>query len=418
MGAAAASGRPGLHHRLCYTDAMASPARSRAACARLSLVTRRLLVSEIHNLAGVSLMLTLVLYPYVYLLARAAFLDQSTCVLEAARTLGASPWSACIRVGLPMARPAIAAGVALGADGGARRFRHRPVLRRDDLHDHHLPEPGSPRGSGGGRQLATGCSASCFSSWPSSSLARRDRRFGVQRAAAPQHRAAPARSRGRARRPPCLRTARAARLRAAVAALIRLHGIDGDPLFSARFPVFARNSFVLAGVAALIVVTARRSSPMPADCARPVTTSAIRVASIGYAVPARSSRSASSSLAALDNALDGWMKASFGQGTGLLLSEPPSPPLRLSRPLSGGGRRAGGGGASQDPALARCGGADARRQRRQCRPHHPRADAQAFAADGGAACLRRRAEGIAGDDHRPALQFRHAGDPGLQSRLG
>ena len=42
-------------------------------------------------------MLTLVLYPYVYLLARAAFLEQSVCVLEVSRTLGSGPWASFSR---------------------------------------------------------------------------------------------------------------------------------------------------------------------------------------------------------------------------------------------------------------------------------------------------------------------------------
>lgn len=53
------------------------------------------------------------LYPYVYLLARAAFREQSGCTQEVAQALGAGPWARFWRVGLPMARPAIAAGVAL-----------------------------------------------------------------------------------------------------------------------------------------------------------------------------------------------------------------------------------------------------------------------------------------------------------------
>ncbi|MEM0911510.1 MAG: iron ABC transporter permease, partial [Pseudomonadota bacterium] len=54
-----------------------------------------------------------VLYPYVYLLARAAFLEQSICALDAARTLGRSAWGAFRSVALPLARPAIVAGTAL-----------------------------------------------------------------------------------------------------------------------------------------------------------------------------------------------------------------------------------------------------------------------------------------------------------------
>ncbi|MGA0539326.1 ABC transporter permease [Neotabrizicola sp. VNH66] len=53
------------------------------------------------------------LYPYVYLLARAAFREQSGCTWEVARALGRGPWALFFRVGLPLARPAVAAGVAL-----------------------------------------------------------------------------------------------------------------------------------------------------------------------------------------------------------------------------------------------------------------------------------------------------------------
>lgn len=53
------------------------------------------------------------LYPYVYLLARSAFREQSGCSYEVARALGAGPWALFWRVGLPLARPAIATGVAL-----------------------------------------------------------------------------------------------------------------------------------------------------------------------------------------------------------------------------------------------------------------------------------------------------------------
>ena len=62
---------------------------------------------------GVAALFTLVLYPYVYLAARAAFLSQSQPLLEASRILGRGPWRTFFAVGLPMARPAIAAGAAL-----------------------------------------------------------------------------------------------------------------------------------------------------------------------------------------------------------------------------------------------------------------------------------------------------------------
>ncbi len=63
--------------------------------------------------AGVACLFTLVLYPYVYLAARAAFLGQSQPLLDACRILGHGPWRTFLSVGLPLARPAIAAGAAL-----------------------------------------------------------------------------------------------------------------------------------------------------------------------------------------------------------------------------------------------------------------------------------------------------------------
>lgn len=57
--------------------------------------------------------LSAALYPYVYLLARAAFREQSGAAFEVARALGAGAWGRFLRVGLPLARPAIAAAVAI-----------------------------------------------------------------------------------------------------------------------------------------------------------------------------------------------------------------------------------------------------------------------------------------------------------------
>ena len=68
---------------------------------------------ELRSLGGAVWVMTMVLYPYVYILARAAFLEQSVCVLEASRTLGRRPWRAFLEVALPLARPAVAAGIAL-----------------------------------------------------------------------------------------------------------------------------------------------------------------------------------------------------------------------------------------------------------------------------------------------------------------
>jgi iron(III) transport system permease protein len=62
---------------------------------------------------GVVLVMTLVFYPYVYLLARTAFREQGAATLETARTLGRSRWQAFRQVSLPMARPSLVAGTSL-----------------------------------------------------------------------------------------------------------------------------------------------------------------------------------------------------------------------------------------------------------------------------------------------------------------
>lgn len=67
----------------------------------------------IRSLPGAAILLSLVLYPYIYLLARASFASRAGVQFEAARTLGKSPVAAFWQVALPAARPAIAGGLAL-----------------------------------------------------------------------------------------------------------------------------------------------------------------------------------------------------------------------------------------------------------------------------------------------------------------
>jgi iron(III) transport system permease protein len=68
---------------------------------------------EVRSVSGAVVMLSFVFYPYVYLLARSAFLEQSDSMLEVARVCGYGPWGTFLRVALPLARPAIVAGTAL-----------------------------------------------------------------------------------------------------------------------------------------------------------------------------------------------------------------------------------------------------------------------------------------------------------------
>lgn len=88
---------------------------------------RELWLPEVRSLPGCIVLLGLVLYPYVYLAARSAFLVQTASVLDAARTLGAGAGETFFRIALPLARPAIAVGVTLALmetvnDIGASEF--------------------------------------------------------------------------------------------------------------------------------------------------------------------------------------------------------------------------------------------------------------------------------------------------------
>lgn len=88
---------------------------------------RALYFPDIRSMGGVIFLLGFVLYPYVYLAARATFLMQSANALEAARTLGAGRFEIFFRVAMPLARPAIVVGVTLALlealnDIGATEF--------------------------------------------------------------------------------------------------------------------------------------------------------------------------------------------------------------------------------------------------------------------------------------------------------
>ncbi len=70
---------------------------------------------DIRSLTGASIVLALVLYPYVYLLCRAAFMEQSVSILQSARLLKCSPWESFRRISLPIVRPSIAVALSLVA---------------------------------------------------------------------------------------------------------------------------------------------------------------------------------------------------------------------------------------------------------------------------------------------------------------
>ncbi|MEM8594637.1 MAG: iron ABC transporter permease [Pseudomonadota bacterium] len=68
---------------------------------------------EIRSLGGACLVVSFVLYPYVYLMVRTSFMQQSDSTLDVGRSLGLNSWAVCFKIAIPMARPAIIAGCSL-----------------------------------------------------------------------------------------------------------------------------------------------------------------------------------------------------------------------------------------------------------------------------------------------------------------
>ncbi len=277
---------------------------------------------EIRSLGGAALMLTLVLYPYVYLLARAAFLQQSGTTFLAARALGSSAWAAFFKVSLPLARPAIAGGVLLAvmetiadfgtvAYFGVQTFATGIYTSWFSLFDRV-----------GAAQLAL-----CLLSF-ALLIAMLER---IQRGRAKYH--DPAR-RAQAMPPMELRGWSAAFAVIAcgipvvfgallpIVVLFEMGLGSEQDLLSPRYLGFIRNSVTLAGIAALVTVTAavaigfyQRLSPGR------LSRGAGYIARLGYAVPGGViAVGLLVPFAAFDNALDAWMRETFDISTGLLIT--------------------------------------------------------------------------------------------------
>ncbi len=282
---------------------------------------------EFQSPGGVSFMLAIVLYPYVYLLARAAFLEQSVCVLEASRMLGRNAWGAFFRVALPLARPAIAAGVALAlmealADFGTVQYFGvetftTAIYRTWIGMDNRIAS----------LQLATALLCVVLT------LLLIER---ASRGAARYHHTT---RRYRPLSPLRLTGWRAAAAFAVCATpvflgfllpfaiLARMAFRVGDPFWGPRYIDYVMNSLTVAGLAvAAIVATAlalayAQRRAVAKGGAGAFVSGAVRIASLGYAIPGSViAVGVLVPLAAFDNALDAAMRAAFGVSTGLLLS--------------------------------------------------------------------------------------------------
>ena len=277
---------------------------------------------DIRSLGGAAMMLVLVLYPYVYLLARAAFIQKSGTTFLAARALGSSPWAAFFKVSLPLARPAIAGGVLLAVMETIADFGTVAYF--------------------GVQTFATGIYTSWFSMFDrvaAAQLALCLLSFALllamlerlQRGDAKYH--DPARQ---AQTVPAIvlsgwRGMAAALLCAvpvmfgAILPIIVLFsmGIGSEQnLLSARYLGFIQNSATLASVAAVVTVLAAISVGFFQRMrAGRTAQSAAYVARLGYAVPGGViAVGLMVPFAAFDNALDAWMRATLDISTGLLIT--------------------------------------------------------------------------------------------------
>ncbi|MEM9044980.1 MAG: iron ABC transporter permease [Pseudomonadota bacterium] len=277
---------------------------------------------EIRSLGGAAAMLTFVLYPYVYLLARAAFLQQSSSAYVAARALGTGPWPAFFRVAVPIARPAIAGGVLLAlmetlADYGTVAYF-------------------------GVQTLATGIYVSWFGLFDRTAAAQLALClliFALVLAVLEISQRANRRYHGAGRRFEQMKPFQL-RGRAAVGAilfcsfpvlfgfllptmlLLSLAWNSGQILFTPRYLGFLEHSLTLSSIAAVLTVCAAIAIGFNAriNKTRPAR-AAIGIAGIGYAVPGGViAVGLLFPFAAFDNALDRFMEGTFGIDTGLLIT--------------------------------------------------------------------------------------------------
>ncbi|MEM8986184.1 MAG: iron ABC transporter permease [Pseudomonadota bacterium] len=281
---------------------------------------------EIRSLPGAALMLSLVLYPYVYLLARAAFAAQSRSQFQAARTLGLSPGRAFLRVVLPGARPAIAGGLALALMETLADFG---VAEYFSIHTFSTGIFRTWLAMGdrlAAMQLAGAMLVFVILLVGLEALTRRGRVVSADRlsAAAPPFKLSPL-----AGALACAACAAPVLFGFAIPAgvLVFYAATVGDGLSFATLWSYAQNSFVAAAVTAVIATALalllayahRRASAGGKRGA--LTKSSVRIATLGYALPgALLAIGLLAPLGAFDQSLTRFSRNTFGLDHGLLLT--------------------------------------------------------------------------------------------------
>ena len=277
---------------------------------------------EVRSLGGAAFMLVLVLYPYVYLLARASFLQQSGTTFLAARALGSSAWSAFFRVSLPLARPAIAGGVLLAVMETIADFGTVAYFGVQTFATGIYTSWFTLADRGGAAQLAL-----CLLSF-ALLLAMLER---IQRGRAKYSDAARG---GQEKTQLQLHGAHAFAAFALcsipvllgcvlpVVVLFNMGLGSEQDLLSSRYLAFIQNSLTFAGIAAVVTVCAAVTVGFFQRMQPGLFSSATAyIARLGYAVPGGVvAVGLLVPFAAFDNALDAWMRSTFDISTGLLVT--------------------------------------------------------------------------------------------------
>lgn len=277
---------------------------------------------DIRTLGGAVAMLTLVLYPYVYLLSRSAFLAQSVCVLEASRTLGCGPWASFFRIALPLARPAIVIGVSLVSmealnDFGTVDFFAVQTFTLG-IYDVWL----NMNSTAGAAQLATVLLLFVAALIVAERRARRGQRYfhtSSKYSTLPSYPLGG--MRGGAAMFACLLPVLLGFVFPA-AVLARYALGHYQETLSSSFLAYAANSLSLSGVSAAMAALVGLFLAYGVRLStNPLVKGAARFASIGYAVPgAVLAVGVVIPMAGLDNAIDDAMRSTFGISTGLLMT--------------------------------------------------------------------------------------------------
>ena len=277
---------------------------------------------EIRSLGGAVTFMSLVLYPYVYLLARSAFVEQSQNLWDAARGLGLGTWRCFMRVGLPLARPAIAVGVLLALMETLNDFGTVDYFAVQTLTVGVYRVWFGMNNAPAAAQLASMVLALVLVMATLERIARGRRRYQFSHNTPRRHPLA--RLRGVRGVLALLTCATPLTLGFVIPAGLMAASAVGSYGYAAGVDTLslAFNSLAVASLAALVCLCGGLFLAYGARLSgTALVRSATRVASIGYTVPGVVlAVGVLIPAAALDNAIDGFMRTHFDTATGLIFS--------------------------------------------------------------------------------------------------